>query len=150
MRGLYVCMYVTEYFYSSCCKELHKGAVLNKYICMLCVYASMICGMWWRIGRVYAFRLEGRRFESHSSPSLTVDCRGLACKLWHRVDCCGHEPFWKAHAERSAIEMFKYYTIQYNTIWFICICMFLCMMYVDGFLLCICVCIYVLVCVWTI
>jgi len=46
-----------------------------------------------------------------TSPSLIVAWRTSGCKLWHGVNCCRRERFWKAHAVRSAIEMDKYNTI---------------------------------------
>src|SRR6218665_415243 len=50
-----------------------------------------------------------------ASLSLTVACSASVCKLQHSVNCCGRDRFRKAHAVRSAIEMNKYNTIQYNT-----------------------------------
>ena len=49
-----------------------------------------------------------------ASPSLAVACSASECKLWHSVNCCGRKRFWKAHDVRSAIEMDKYNTIQWQ------------------------------------
>ena len=56
-----------------------------------------------------------------ANPSLAVACSASACKLWHSVNCCGRERFWKAHAGRSAIEMDKYNTIQHQRVTNLCL-----------------------------
>src|SRR6218665_1386742 len=52
---------------------------------------DILCGAWWLSGKFGAFRLEGRRVESHSSchigtlrkPSITVTCSASAYQLRH-------------------------------------------------------------------
>src|SRR6218665_1993860 len=82
---------------------------------LLCSSISLLnCWPWWRIGRVDAFRPDGRGFESRSSrhvgtlgKSFTYSClySASAFKLRHSVNCCGRERCGKAPAVRSAIEM---------------------------------------------
>ena len=79
------------------------------------------CGAWWaswRIGRVDAFRPEGRGFEGfkfRSSRHVRILGKSFTCCCLYKLQhsCCGRERFCKAHAVRSAIEMDKYNTILY-------------------------------------
>ena len=79
---------------------------------------TLLCWAWWHTGRVDIFWSPlfppRRNLGQVLYLQLPVALRRVNSES---VNFCGRERFWKAHAVRSAIEMDKYNTIQYNIQW---------------------------------
>src|SRR6218665_1017969 len=50
------------------CRKAHEQHPIIAVVMSLMIMTFGCCGTWWRIGRVEAFRPEGRGFESRSRP----------------------------------------------------------------------------------
>ena len=76
--------------------SVHSSPILN--VAQMSSH-SPPCGVWWLSGRACALRLEGRRFESHSSCHVGTLSNSLTCScLWcfgvltpTQYQCCSRE-----------------------------------------------------------